>query len=198
MNPYELLAQRHREYAKARDRHTRAIAKQAASQERVQALERELADAEDADRRTLGEALVDGKKPPAGKTEQARANLEQAKQEAEALAYACERAGQEFTDMPAARRGDWLPQAKHDFQAARGDYEKRLAGLIEAHERLAQEAALVDFLAPGSHIVMAAVLQVRVGGVEGLVREVPVADVLAALREQMFDLEANVLLRAKP
>ena len=91
MNPYELLAQRHREYAKAQDRHARAVAKQAAAQERVQALERELADAEDADRRTLGEALVDGKKPPVRKTEQARANLEQAKLEAEALAL-CVRA----------------------------------------------------------------------------------------------------------
>jgi hypothetical protein len=100
VNPYELLAQRHREYAKAQDRHARALEKQAAAQERLQALERELADAEDADRRTLGEALVDGKKPPAGKTEQARANLAQAKQEAEALAYACERAGQELTNIP--------------------------------------------------------------------------------------------------
>ena len=114
------------------------------------------------------------------------------------MPYACERVGHELTDMPAARRGDWLPQATRDFQAACGDHEKRLAGLIEALERLAQEAALVDFLAPGSHIVMAAVLQVRVGGVQGLVREVPVADVLAALREQMFDLEANVLLGANP
>lgn len=77
----------------------------AAAQERVQALERELADAEDADRRTLGDALVDGKKPPARKTGQARASLQQAKAEAEALG------------MPAARRGDWPPQTKRDFEA---------------------------------------------------------------------------------
>ena len=98
--------------------------------------------------------------------------------------------------MPAARRGDWLPQATRDFQAARGDYENRLALLIEAHDRLAQEAALVSFLA-GSSISMDPILQVRVGGVEGLVREVPVTDVLAALREQMFDLEIGVLVGAK-
>jgi hypothetical protein len=197
MNPYELLAQRHREYAKAQDRHVRALAKQAAAQERVQALGRELADAEDADRRTLGDALVGGKKPPALKTGQARASLQQAKAEAEALAYACERAGQELDGMPAARRGDWLPQAKRDFEAARADYERRLALLIETHEGLAQEATLVDFLAAGSSISMAPILHVRVGGVEGLVHDVPVTDVLAALREQMFDLEVDVLLGAK-
>ena len=44
---------------------------------------------------------------------------------------------------------------------------------------------------------MAPILHMRVGGVEGLVRDVPFTDVLAALREQMFDLEADVLLRAK-
>jgi hypothetical protein len=131
-----------------------------------------------------------------GKAEQARADLQQAKAEAEALTYACERAGQELDGMPAARRGDWLPQATRDFQAARGDYENRLALLIEAHDRLAQEAALVSFLA-GSSISMDPILRVRVGGVEGLVREVPVTDVLAALREQMFDLEIGVLVGAK-
>jgi hypothetical protein len=140
---------------------------------------------------------VDGKKPPTRKTGPARGSLQQAKAEAEALAYACERAAQELDGMPAARRGDWLPQAKHDFEATRADYEKRLALLIEAHERLAQEATLVDFLAAGSSISMAPILHVRVGGVEGLVRDVPVTDVLAALRDQMFDLEADVLLGAK-
>jgi hypothetical protein len=81
--------------------------------------------------------------------------------------------------------------------AARADYEKRLALLIEAHERLAQEVTLIDFLAAGSSISTAPILHVRVGGVEGLVRDVPITDVLAALREQMFDLEADVLLGAK-
>ena len=140
---------------------------------------------------------MEGKKPPARKTGQARASLQQSKAEAEALAYACERAGQELDRMPAARRGDWLPQAKRDFEAARADYEKRLALLIEAHERLAHEATLVDFLAAGSSIRMAPILHVRVGGVEGLVRDVPVTDVLAAFRKQMFNLEADVLLGAK-
>jgi hypothetical protein len=76
MNPTELLAQRHRDYAKAQDRHTRALGRRGAAEERVQALERELADAEDEDRRTLGDALVDETKPPARKTERARTALE--------------------------------------------------------------------------------------------------------------------------
>jgi hypothetical protein len=68
---------------------------------------------------------------------------------------------------------------------------------VRVPERLAQEATLVDVLAAGSSISMAPILHVRVGGVEGLVHDVPVTDVLAALREQMFDLEADVLLGAK-
>lgn len=100
---------------------------------------------------------------------------------------------------PHARRAQagLVRQAKRDFEAARGDFEQRLGALTQASERLAEEAALVDFLAPGSSIRMAAVLTVPIGGVQGLAREVPVADALAALREQMFDLEANVLLGAR-
>ena len=42
------------------------------------------------------------------------------------------------------------------LRGPRADYEKRLALLIEAHERLAQEATLVDFLAAASSISTAA------------------------------------------
>jgi hypothetical protein len=92
MNPTELLAERHRDYGKALDRHLRALEEWRVAQERVQTLEHELADAEDADRLALGEALVDGAKPPAGKADRARAAVEKAKSELEALQYAAERA----------------------------------------------------------------------------------------------------------
>jgi excisionase family DNA binding protein len=75
MNPHELLAQRHRDYRKAQNRHVRAVEKQQVAAERIQQLERELAEAEDEDRRELGEALIDGAKPPAGKAERVRAAL---------------------------------------------------------------------------------------------------------------------------
>jgi hypothetical protein len=60
MTPTDHLAARQRDYAKAVERHARAIERRSAAEERVQVLEREFADAEDVDRRTLGEALVEG------------------------------------------------------------------------------------------------------------------------------------------
>ena len=50
MNPTELLARRQRDYRKAQDRHARALERLHAAGEQVQALERELAEAEAADR----------------------------------------------------------------------------------------------------------------------------------------------------
>jgi tetratricopeptide (TPR) repeat protein len=197
VNPADLLAERQRDYAKARDRHRRALEVLQQAQEHTQDLECELADAEDADRRALGDALVDGRKPPAGKTERVRSALGEAKQQLEALQYAAERAGQELDRMPTERKQDWLRQTKRDFEAARGDYENRLASVVEAYERLAQEAALISFLNPESPVHPAPVLRVHVGGVEGLVRDVPVADVLRALRDQLYDLEADVLVKAR-
>jgi excisionase family DNA binding protein len=55
--PYDLLALRHPDSAKAQERHLRALEQQRAAEERVQALE--LAAAEEDDRLTLGNALVD-------------------------------------------------------------------------------------------------------------------------------------------
>jgi arginine deiminase len=79
MNPTELLAQRHRDYRKAQDRHARALERLHAAGEHVQRLEHELTEAEDEDRQALGDALVDGTKPPAGKAEKARSALTKAK-----------------------------------------------------------------------------------------------------------------------
>jgi hypothetical protein len=59
MSPQELLAQRHRDYKKAQKRHARALEKHQAATERVQAFERDLAEAEDEDRRELVEQKPD-------------------------------------------------------------------------------------------------------------------------------------------
>ena len=140
MSPAELLAQRQRDYAKAQDRHLCAIERRSAAEERVHALERELAEAEDADRIALGDSLVDGHKPPASEAEKLQAALERAKAEHVALQYACERAAQELDRMPQERRRDWLPKARADFQTARSEYEKALHHLTATRRRLAQEA----------------------------------------------------------
>jgi hypothetical protein len=196
LNPQDLLAQRQPDYAKARDRHNRAVQARAQAEQRTQELERKLADAEDADRLSLGDALVDGKKPPARKTERVRTALAKAKEELAAVQYAVERTGQELDRMPVEHKRDWLRQAERDFEAARADYEQQLAQLAEGHERVAEEAALVNFLGgEGSSVRLKSIVRVPVGDIEGLAHEVAVLDVLEALRHQLYDLEGDVLLR---
>jgi hypothetical protein len=198
LNPQDLLAQRQPDYAKACDRHNRAVQARAQAEQRMQELDRKLADAEDADRLSLGDALVDGKKPPARKTERVRTALAKAKEELAAVQYAIERTGMELDRMPAEHRHEWLRSAQHDFEVTRAGYEQQLAELVEGHERLAEEAALVNFLAgPESAIRLAAIVRVPVGDIEGLAHEVGVKDVLEALRYQLYDLEADVLRGAR-
>jgi hypothetical protein len=187
-NPQELLAQRQRDYRKAVDRHTRALEKHNAAAERVQALERELLEAEKEDRRELGEALIDGAKPPAGKAERVRAALEKTRAEMLALAYGVERAAQKLDRMPVEHKSDWLRQAQRSFEGSRNDYEKLLGQLHEARERLREEAALVGFLS-GQTVAVGRSLRVRTAGVEGLVKEVQVPQVLEALHDEMMDLD---------
>ena len=63
---------------------------------------------------------------------------------------------------------------------------------------LAQAAQLLSFLIDGqeSAVRMAHGLFVSVSGVEGLQKEVPAADVLQALRDELVGLEADALIRA--
>jgi hypothetical protein len=100
--------------------------------------------------------------------------------------------------MPAEFRSDWLRQAERDFQDARGDYEQELAQFVKARERLAEEAALVSFLVDGQASVrMAYTVRVHAGGVEGLASDVRVEDVIAALRDELADLEFAALRNAR-
>jgi hypothetical protein len=196
MNPTELLAERQRDYGKALDRHLRALEQWRIAQERVQGLERELAEAEGVDRLALGEALVDGAKPPARKADRARTAVQKAKSELEALQYAAERAGEVLDRMPVERRSEWLRQARDDFQEARTKYEEALARFVQLREQLAQEAALLSFLIDGQEtaVRMAHTVRVLVGGVDGLAKEVPTQDVLEALRDEVVQLEASMLI----
>ena len=52
------------------------------------------------DRRTLGEALVDGRSAPGATAPEIAARLEQARAEQQAVAYATERANQEVDRLP--------------------------------------------------------------------------------------------------
>jgi hypothetical protein len=94
---------------------------------------------------------------------------------------------------------EWFRQAERDFQRDRAGYEQLLTSLIETRELLAQEAQLLSFLINGqeSAVRMAHGLFVSVSGVEGLAKEVPAADVLQALRDELLELEAAALIEAQ-
>ncbi len=147
--PTDMLASRHKEYAKARERYQRATAARFEAQERVRALESELAKAESRDRIALGDALVDQRRRPASEAEQVRARLEEAKREAEALAYAQQRAATQLDQLPRQHRDEWLQQANSDLAKFRDAYQDAIRALADARDRLANQATLVSFLEYG-------------------------------------------------
>lgn len=188
MSPYELLALRHPDYAKAQERHLRALEQQRVAAERVQALERDLAAAEEED-----------DQPPAGQVERVRIKLDKAKAEGKAFESTVARTGRAVDRLPAEHRGDWLRQAHRDFQEARAECEQFLGRFIEARTRLEQEAQLLNFLVGQTNSVRVPhTLRVHVGGVEGLMVEAPTRDVLEALHHAVLDIEVDALLRARP
>jgi hypothetical protein len=82
--------------------------------------------------------------------------------------------------------------------AVRGDacgVRQLLAQLTEAHERLGQEVELLSFLVDGqtSRVRMGHTVRVPVGGVDGLAYDVPSADVLDALRNELVELKVDAL-----
>jgi hypothetical protein len=195
MSPYDLLALRHPDYAKAQERHLRALEQQRGAEEYARALERELAAAEEA----VGDALVDGTRPSTRKTEQLRADLEKDKTELAAIQSTVERVGEALDRMPIERRDEWLRHAHRDFQAARADFEEVLAGLVDASGRIEQEAQLLNFLTGQTNAVrVPRTLRIHVSGVEGLVGEAPTANALDALHDYLFAIEIDTLVRARP
>ena len=192
MTPQELLAERFKPYRQAEERYQRAAASHVGAQQRVVELESELAAAESRDRVTRGDALVDGRRPGRSEADNIRPRLEEAKRDAEDLAYAAERAAQTLDNLPRERKGEWLRSAQRDFETARSEYVQRLGQLAEARERLAREAALFSYLR-GSPIHLPSSLRVHASSVEGLSSEVVFGDVLTALRDEVVDLEFAAL-----
>lgn len=111
INPTDLLAQRHKVYRQAQKRYQRAATARATAQQRVAELESELAAAESRDRISLGDALVDGRRPGRPEADNVRPQLEAAKREAEALAYAEERAAAALSRLPREHKDQWLRAA---------------------------------------------------------------------------------------
>ena len=146
VNPTDLLAQRHKAYRQAQERYQRATAAREAAQQRVAELESELAAAEGRDRVALGDALVDGRRPSKPEADSVRPRLEDAKREAEALAYAEQRAAGNLDRLPREHKDDWLQAATRSLDKARAAYTAAINELARARDQLSDEATLVTFL----------------------------------------------------
>jgi hypothetical protein len=146
VNPTDVLAQRHKAYRQAQERYQRATAAREAAQQRVAELESELAAAEGRDRVALGDALVDGRRPSKPEAHSVRPRLDEAKREAEALAYAEQRAGVALDRLPREHKDEWLRAATRSLDKARAAYSEAIGELARARDQLSDEAVLVSFL----------------------------------------------------
>ena len=141
--PTDLLAERPKVYRQAQDRYRRATFAREAAQQRVSELERKLSGAEGRGRVALGDALVDQRRPPKPEADTARQLLEEAKREAEALAYAEQRAASALDRLPKQHREEWLRRASSDLGKARDAHRAAVVELARARDQLADEATLL-------------------------------------------------------
>jgi hypothetical protein len=146
VNPTDLLAQRHKAYRNAQERYRRAVTARESAQQRVSELEGELTAAESRDRVALGDALVDGNRPGKPEADSVRQRLGDAKRDAEALAYAEQRAAGQLDKLPRDYKADWLSAATRSLGKARTAYVNAVNELARTRDRLSDEAALVSFL----------------------------------------------------
>jgi hypothetical protein len=151
MNPQDLLAERHTAYRKAADRAQRATTKRSEAQATVAEREQELRMAEARDRDALGDALVDGSRPPTPTAPKAEARLEAARRELDALTEAEQRALSTLTRLPGENRRAWLREAQASARSAQASYHAAIRELAAARQRLGDEAQLAEYIDTGEH-----------------------------------------------
>ena len=152
--PTDLLTKRHKSYRQAQERYQRATAAREAAQQRVAEFESELARAEAHDRISLGDALVDGQRPARREADSVRPRFEESKREAEAIAYAEERAAGALDRLPREHKA-WLRAATRSLEKARERYTAAIGELAQARDQLADEATLLSFLQSDGQYVQA-------------------------------------------
>jgi hypothetical protein len=195
VNPTDLLAERHRSYRAARTRYLRATAEREKAQQRVSELEGDLAAAQAGDRDALGEALVDGRKPPADQADDARDALQTGKRNLEALQYAEQRAARKLDELPQENREPWLERAERTLRDARDDYLDAISRLDQAREKLVDEATLVSYLLNNGSYGQPLGHALHRPGAHGIVGDpIPVALVLELMREEAAGIEDRARL----
>jgi hypothetical protein len=189
VNPTDLLVQRHKGYRQAQERYQRATAAREAVQQHVAELEAELAGAEARDRISLGDDLVDGRRPSKPEADSIRPRLDEAKREAEALAYAEERAARVLDRLPREHKDEWLRAATRSLDKARAAYTAAIGELDRARDQLSDEATLLSFLQNDGQYVQALTGAIQRPGVNGSGESFNFSVLVELMREEAAGVE---------
>lgn len=194
VNPTDLLGQRHKSYRQAQERYQRATAAREAAQQRVAALETELATAEARDRVALGDALVDGRHPSKSEAESVRSRLDDAKREAEALVYAEERAAGALDRLPREHKEAWLRAAMRSFGKAQSAYTAAISELASTRDQLNDEAVLVSFLEHDGQFTQPIGAGIQRTMSDGTIQTIDFSQLIELMRTEAGGAEEKALL----
>ncbi len=146
MNPFDLALTRFKPVKQAHERHLRAQQAHADAVARVTELQAELPQAEAADRRGRGDALVDGKSAPASKADAIRAKLEAAQHQQADLEDAVHRAADEIPKTIAKHERGWFGEGIRGLSKAATRYRDAIEELKAARAGLSDEASLAVWI----------------------------------------------------
>jgi hypothetical protein len=194
VNPTDLLVQRHKGYRQAQERYQRATAAREAVQQHVAELEAELAGAEARDRISLGDDLVDGRRPSKPEADSIRPRLDEAKREAEALAHAEERAAGVLDRLPREHEDEWLRAATRSLDKARAAYTAAIGELDRARDQLSDEATLLSFLQNDGQYVQALTGAIQRPGANGSGESFNFSVLVELMREEAAGVEEKARL----
>lgn len=194
VNPADLLAQRHKAYRQAQERYQRATGAREAAQQCVSELESELVGAESRDRMALGDALVDGRRPSKPEADSVRSRLEDTKREAEALAYAEQRAAETLGRLPVERKREWLSAATRSLNKARAAYTAAITELARTRDQLGDEALLVSFLEHDGQFTQPIGAGIRRPMSDGTIQTIDFSQLIELMRTEAEVAEEKALL----
>jgi chromosome segregation ATPase len=189
MNPVDVVAGRHKEVRKARERIAKVQRTLESERERLNAIRSEIAAAEQRDRRALGDALVDGRPEPAREADGLRATLTTQELRIEALLETLDTAQAGVAEVVRENGSAWTREQMRHVERARTRYATAIAELEAARDAFSDEtSALAWIMAPegGQEDAINATL----GGRSANVRGRPPLTMNRALEELRADLDA--------
>ena len=148
MNPEDLARRRWKAVNKKVEERERLVQELNQASDCLAALREELPRAEQADREAFAAALAQGKPEPARSATELAAKIESEERRAEAAAFGIETTERELRELCAAN-GDWRSETLRAIAKKRSAYQKSIAQLEPDREALADEVALIGWLADG-------------------------------------------------